>query len=596
MQTDLADADKALRRTIIPRPNRTSEQQAVGKEGMTRIEGAAASVKIAVVLSDISNVGSAALARSLSLLGFVTGDAPTAPGPVIKLNDAILADFGLAWDQPALPVLRGRRPLASARLLDARVAQRYLPEAIEALRSAYDGHCRIIIEDPRITLVPSLWDAALKALGFSPHRLLIVSNPLVAARMLFRRHQLSRPLALQLWLRYTLAALATEPPWPDRIVDLDSLHREKAGAVLGIAAGLGVSGPTVAAQAAAINALVASALPANLLPSDVVFDAPLIARLVKDCYRLCLDWHAPERQSRVAIAAKLARRFEEFCLIADLLAKPAPAAATATFQPQVPLPATDAGEKRCVIIHYHLFKNAGSSVDKVLKDNFGSAWATQEYAGQPARVMADAVCDFLAGHPEIRVLSSHTLRLPPPDISGVEIFPIIFVRHPIDRIRSAYGFERQWPRDDAGSRVAAELDFAGYIRVWLSTNGRNHRSFQTWRLAMAEPAAPGTELERALCVAERLPFVGCVEAFDASMLVLERLLAPRFPEFRTFAAYENVTRGKESLEERLAAIEGELGDVLYDELVAANADDLVLHRKILARYAEAELPNASRPS
>ena len=33
---------------------------------------------------------------------------------------------------------------------------------------------------------------------------------------------------------------------------------------------------------------------------------------------------------------------------------------------------------RNVVIHYHIFKNAGSSIDKILIDNYGSAWAPLE--------------------------------------------------------------------------------------------------------------------------------------------------------------------------------------------------------------------------
>ena len=133
--------------------------------------------------------------------------------------------------------------------------------------------------------------------------------------------------------------------------------------------------------------------------------------------------------------------------------------------------------------------------------------------------------------------------------------------------------------------MANEFDFPTYVITRLANpRDRFCRNAQTWRLAVGTRPDFGSMLERALCTAERLPFVGCVEAFDASVQVLQRLFAPHFPEFRTFAAYENVLRPGKTLDERLADIKGELGHALYDELVAANTDDLTLHREILARY------------
>ena len=37
---------------------------------------------------------------------------------------------------------------------------------------------------------------------------------------------------------------------------------------------------------------------------------------------------------------------------------------------------------RTVILHYHLFKNAGTSVDRLLQRNFPDAWATREFSGR----------------------------------------------------------------------------------------------------------------------------------------------------------------------------------------------------------------------
>jgi len=238
--------------------------------------------------------------------------------------------------------------------------------------------------------------------------------------------------------------------------------------------------------------------------------------------------------------------------------------------------------RRPIIIHYHFFKNAGTSVDAILQRNFGAGWTSREY---PPRSTPNAAREFLTANPQIAALSSHTLPLPPPDIPDAEILPILFIRHPLDRLKSAYLFERNQRADTEGSRLARQHDLAGYLRARLAVPGdRSCRNFHVQRLAMAEPADNGSEWERALRVFERLPFIGSVEAFDASLAALEEMAKPWFPEFRVFQARENVSRAPSSIEDRVAQLEDELGAESFEIIAAANADDLELYRRALARY------------
>ena len=34
---------------------------------------------------------------------------------------------------------------------------------------------------------------------------------------------------------------------------------------------------------------------------------------------------------------------------------------------------------KTIILHYHLFKNAGTSIDSILKDNFDDQWVSKEF-------------------------------------------------------------------------------------------------------------------------------------------------------------------------------------------------------------------------
>jgi hypothetical protein len=79
---------------------------------------------------------------------------------------------------------------------------------------------------------------------------------------------------------------------------------------------------------------------------------------------------------------------------------------------------------RTIILHYHLFKNAGTSVDHVLRQNFPSAWVSQEFPGKGGNNTAD-VSHWITSSPQTIAFSSHTMQGPIPEIQGIQIVPVI---------------------------------------------------------------------------------------------------------------------------------------------------------------------------
>lgn len=229
-----------------------------------------------------------------------------------------------------------------------------------------------------------------------------------------------------------------------------------------------------------------------------------------------------------------------------------------------------------VIVHYHIFKNAGTSVDVMLQQNFGDRWTEIEFPEpDPEAPPGNPLGDFLRARPDLVAVSSHTAQLPPP---SPDVFPILFLRHPLDRLRSAYEFERVQEADTHGAWLAKRHDFAGYVRELLAVpEFRQARNFQTQRLAANEPPEAGSERERALRALETLPFVGLVENYAQCAAQLAERLRVHFPDFTLIAAHENRTEGRrDSLEARLAAMREELPEALWEELLAANADDFAV--------------------
>jgi hypothetical protein len=247
----------------------------------------------------------------------------------------------------------------------------------------------------------------------------------------------------------------------------------------------------------------------------------------------------------------------------------------------------DMAYTRTIIIHYHIFKNAGTSVDEMLRQNFGPGWAESEFKwGRPRHSNVEQVASYLRDHPELCALSSHTARPPPPSLGGVRIFPILFLRDPIDRIRSVYEFQRTQHADTFGARIAKELDFKGFLRAHLAKpHARQVRNFQTYFLSSNESPRFGSERDRALRALISLPFIGLVEAYEQSLMLLEAALKPMML-FRAIHVEKNRTVNRApTLAERLHQIESELGSTFYKEICDANMNDLELHRLVAKRYS-----------
>jgi len=224
---------------------------------------------------------------------------------------------------------------------------------------------------------------------------------------------------------------------------------------------------------------------------------------------------------------------------------------------------------RTIILHYHLFKNAGTSLDRILQKNFGDGWVTAEFEGKGGD-NSGAVADWIASTPDAVAYSSHTMLGPVPQVDGVRVVPIVLLRDPIERIKSAYRFERKQQADTWGAQLAKQHDLAGYARARLARpNDRQCRNFQTARLASMCPGdAP--ELDRALQaigILRETGVIGRVEAFDNALAQLSTRLHDSYPEFTWESTKANVSAPVESPKN---------ASTLDEELATHNSDDLHL--------------------
>lgn len=253
---------------------------------------------------------------------------------------------------------------------------------------------------------------------------------------------------------------------------------------------------------------------------------------------------------------------------------------------------------RPVLIHYHIFKNAGSSVDAGLKASFGDAWV--EFKGVHAHDIQSSgeLARFLRANPAISAVSSHLAR-PPLPWSGS--LPMVFLRHPLLRARSVYEFTRL-DATQPFSQTAAANDFAGYIR-WALRHERGsvvirnyqvvHLSEASWRSEdILDTEATQDDLKQACALIGEWGVAGIVESFELSMRVFQSLYGPALPQINFENVHVNATVSAPGIptHEQLEQCRRMLGSALYDDFMAANEMDAALHahsERILDRAVRA---------
>ncbi len=245
-------------------------------------------------------------------------------------------------------------------------------------------------------------------------------------------------------------------------------------------------------------------------------------------------------------------------------------------------------EVRPVILHCHLFKNAGSTLDYSLARNFGDAFVDHRDDAR-MREGAGYLGPYLEEHAGIAALSSHHIQFPLPESAALRLLPIIALRHPIERARSVYDFERRQDANTPGALKAKELDFADYVRWRMQPDtAPTIRNFHcAWCTSERESEIGEQEYLAAVAELARTPGVVIVERYDEGMVLLEHTLKPYFPDIDLAYIAQNVTPGpRGALRERLEEIYTELGPELTHEFREKNHWDVQLYEAAVAIFSE----------
>ena len=257
------------------------------------------------------------------------------------------------------------------------------------------------------------------------------------------------------------------------------------------------------------------------------------------------------------------------------------------------------GDFRYVVVHYHIFKNAGTTIEHILEREFPERFATFHGNGSDAVLDAGDLLEFLQQHPGITAISSHHLRYPRPHHRRMVFFDCCFLRNPLSRLCSCYDHFRRGDSDDLYSRWARSYSLREFVTRLLNEAPHQVCEVQVTQLANAgvfTRPADEQDLERAAAVVRDMAIPGLVEMFDESLAVAEYYLRPAFPTVRLEYVPQNVSHpGRLAPAESREYWEELWGKDLYQRLLRMNEMDMELIRRakceILRRLDE--IPRAS---
>lgn len=524
--------------------------------------------------------GTSAIASALSYCGFSraptrNAEPPGSPADTDKpssiglLNKRLLEMAGARWDRVPLTLdfdtLRPKGFGDWCADLGAEAAER----AWDATFGNAEGD--LVCEAPQLSLTLPLWQSIAAKKGYSAETLIVYRNPLDVMSTLKRKHGIDFAAAVELITDYWLAILPSVGKTPVHVVSFDRFQEDPGGTLRTLGLELQSDLPAEHLSPRSSRSDPGPRAARTLLPAPLrALDAML------------RDSHGTPPQTDMADLKRFLRDRENrkrFSESVNLVA-----------QSPTPNPPLGPQAPRTVVLHCHIFKNAGSSVDVLLKRYFGDRWQMHEFRRRRSVSNADLTNAFIRHDDTIAALSTHTgdwwLGH---DGDGVTVLPIMFLRHPLLRIRSAYSFERKQDADTLGTKLARSYDFPGYVKARLDReNDYAFHNFQAHRLAAFESRVITDLRTSALDAFARAPFLGLVDAFDASIERLQGFLAPHFADFTVQSTRVNVSDSSSATpEEKLSRIHDEFGADLYDELCVANAIDLELYDRLTANYASA---------
>ena len=167
--------------------------------------------KQAVLVLGMHRSGTSVISKALNALGCYVGDNLMPPSPdnekgywedmdIVAFNDSLLAQYQSSWELLLASINEGCSDILLAS---------YKQQARSLIKDKFISKTKIVIKDPRISVLLPFWQEQLESQGFQVKVILCLRHPRAVADSLSRRDQFSDNKSFQLWREYTIAVLET---------------------------------------------------------------------------------------------------------------------------------------------------------------------------------------------------------------------------------------------------------------------------------------------------------------------------------------------------------------------------------------------------
>lgn len=238
---------------------------------------------------------------------------------------------------------------------------------------------------------------------------------------------------------------------------------------------------------------------------------------------------------------------------------------------------------RTLLVHAHIFKNAGRTLDKSLKDQLGGGFSVIRN-NQSLRKNPNTLNKIVSENEELTAVSSHKINLQHMHDWEFDCIPFIMIRHPLERVKSVYNYNRLKPARKTKSAIAAKnLSFPEFVQWILKAPNfvvRNHQiRFCTGNI---NEELTEESIQSAMDLIDKIPVTGCVDQYDESVVLLEDSAMNQGINLDLSYLRRNQTQNPElSVHEKLESIREELGSV-YAQIEEENRLDLQLYENAKA--------------
>ncbi len=257
---------------------------------------------------------------------------------------------------------------------------------------------------------------------------------------------------------------------------------------------------------------------------------------------------------------------------------------------------------RKVICHYHIFKNSGTSFDEMLCKNYGNDFVSFDGPFPYFSINQIELMRIIQRHGQAIAFSSHQIRLPQPVSLDIDILPVIFVRHPLFRIKSIYTYKRKIQDGTPISRTATAMNFAEWVEFSLKDRAQSTHIVNAQTRILGGVYGQNSlqqrvgdvleyDLLQALRNIQAVKLLARTEFFDRDVKNMQNICADLGVNFTYYAmAPQNTSSNLHSrtLGERVQRLKDELGESLYQQLICANEQDLAIYDYAMNRLDQVE--------